>query len=108
MKLEDDFCDIVKKARLGQGRSVDAIAQASGMRAEDVSTLERGNRIPTADEARAIAGALGLRADALSAIAVGRWSPSTPPPHVATYVETILGDIGGYEVKGYVVHESGE
>jgi len=108
MKLEDDFCDIVKKARLGQGRSVEAIAQASGMRAEDLSILERGNRIPTADEARAIAGALGLRADALSAIAAGRWSPSTPPPHIATYVEMVLGDIGGYEVKGYVVHDSGE
>jgi len=108
MKLEDDFCDIVKKARLGQGRSVDVVAHASGMRAEDISTLERGSRIPTADEARAVAGALGLCADALSAIAAGRWSPSTSPPHVATYVETILGDIGGYEVKGYVVHESGE
>jgi hydroxyacylglutathione hydrolase len=108
MKLEDDFCDIVKKARVGQGRSVEAIAQASGMRAEDLSTLERGSRIPTAAEARAIAGTLGLQADALSAIAVGHWTPSSPPSHVTTHVETILGDIGGYEVKGYVVHDSGE
>lgn len=108
MKLEDDFCDIVKKARMGQGRSVEAIAQASGMRAEDLSTLERGNRIPTAAEANAIAGTLGLRADALSAIAAGQWAPSSPPSHVTTYVETVLGDIGGYEVKGYVVHDSGE
>jgi hydroxyacylglutathione hydrolase len=108
MKLEDDFCDIVKKARLGQGRSVEAIAQASGMRAADLSILERGNRIPTTAEARTIAGTLGLRADALSAIAAAQWAPSSPPSHVTTYVETVLGDIGGYEVKGYVVHDSGE
>ena len=107
MKLEDDFCDIVKKARMGQGRSVEAIAQASDLRAEDLSVLERGSRIPSDSEARAIADTLGLRADALSAIAAGRWSPSSPPPHVTIYVETVLGDIGGYEVKGYVVHDSG-
>lgn len=108
MNLEDDFSDIVKKARMGQGRSVEAVAEASGMRAQDLSTLERGSRVPTAAEARAIAGALGLRADALSAIAADHWGPSPPPPHVASCVETIRGDIGGYEVKGYVVHDSGE
>jgi hydroxyacylglutathione hydrolase len=108
MKLEDDFSDIVKKARMGQGRSVEAIAEASGMRTEELSTLERGSRVPTAAEAHAIAGALGLRADAVSAIAAGHWGPSPPPSHVASCVETILGDIGGYEVKGYVVHDSGE
>jgi hydroxyacylglutathione hydrolase len=108
MKLEDDFCDIVKKARMGQGRSVEAIAHASDLRAEDLSVLERGSRIPSDSEARAIADALGLRADALSAIAAGEWTPSSLSSHVTTYVETVLGDIGGYEVKGYVVHDSGE
>jgi hydroxyacylglutathione hydrolase len=108
MKLEDDFCDIVKKARMGQGRSVEAIAQTSGLRAEDLSVLERGSRIPTDSEARAIADTLSLRADALSAIAAGEWTPSSLSSHVTTYVETVLGDIGGYEVKGYVVHDSGE
>lgn len=108
MKLEDDFCDIVKKARMGQGRSVEAIAQASGMRADDLSTLERGSRIPTAAEAHAVADTLSLRAEALSAIAAGQWAPSPPPSHVISCAEIILGDIGGYEVKGYVVHDSGE
>jgi hydroxyacylglutathione hydrolase len=108
MNLEDDFSDIVKKARMGQGRSVEAVAEASGMRTQELSTLERGSRVPTAAEAHAIAGALGLRADALSAIATGHWGPSPPPPHVASSVGTIRGDIGGYEVKGYVVHDSGE
>lgn len=108
MLLEDDFCDIVKKARMGQGRSVEAVAQASGMRAGDLSTLERGSRIPSDAEARAIANALSLRADALSAIAAGQWVPAPPPSHTTSCVETVLGDIGGYAVKGYVVYDSGE
>jgi hydroxyacylglutathione hydrolase len=108
MKLEDDFCDIVKKARMGQGRSVEAVAQESGMRAGDLSTLERGSRVPNDAEVRAIADTLSLRADALSAIAAVQWAPSPPPSHAISCVETILGDIGGYEVKGYVVHDSGE
>lgn len=108
MPLEDDFCDIVKKARLGQGRSVEAVAQGSGMRAGDLSTLERGSRVPSDAEVRAIADTLSLRADALTAIAAGQWAPLPPPSHVSSCVETILGDIGGYAVKGYVVHDSGE
>lgn len=108
MKLEDDFCDIVKKARMGQGRSVEAIAQASGLKSGDLSALERGSRVPTDAEVRAIADALNLRADALSVIAAGRWAPSPPTPDAAACVETIMGDIGGYAVKGYVVHDAGE
>jgi glyoxylase-like metal-dependent hydrolase (beta-lactamase superfamily II) len=108
MKLEDDFCDIVKKARLGQGRSVETVAQASGMRAGDLSTLERGSRVPSDVEVRALAKTLSLRADALSAIAAGQWAPSPPPSDATSCVETVFGDIGGYEVKGYVVHDSGE
>jgi glyoxylase-like metal-dependent hydrolase (beta-lactamase superfamily II) len=108
MKLEDDFCDIVKKARLGQGRSIEAIAQTSGMRSDALSTLERGSRAPSDAETRAIAKALGLRAEPLTDIAAGRWSPPPSPSLLTGCVETVLGDIGGYEVKGYVVHDSGE
>lgn len=108
MKLEDDFCDIIKKARQGLGRSVEAIAHASGIRPEEISTLERGSRAPTDGEMRAVANALALRVDALAAIAAGRWGPPPSATHVASCVETILGDIGGYEVKGYVVHDADE
>ena len=108
MKLEDDFCDIVKKARMGQGRSVEAVARASGMRADDLSALERGSRVPNDVEVCAIAETLGLRADALSAIAAGQWAPSVTPSNLSSSVKTIVGNIGGYEVKGYVVHDSGE
>ena len=34
MPLEDDFCDIVKKARLGRDLSVQSVAKTAGLPAE--------------------------------------------------------------------------
>jgi len=36
MPLEDDFCDIVKKARTGQGLSVADVARMTGLPAGDL------------------------------------------------------------------------
>src|SRR5439155_22279737 len=107
MPLEDDFCDIVKKARTGQGLSVADVARTTGLPAGDLMVLERGGRSPTKAEVRTIATALGLIADRLTHIALDGWVPA-PTPKSVTGVETVFGDIGGYEVKGYVVHDSGE
>jgi|SRR5581483_10312886 len=100
MPLEDDFSDIIKKARMGQGLSVSQTARAAGIAEADLAALERGRR-PNRDETVALARALGLHADALVMVAVDGWEPAAPP--LMRTVETVLGDIGGYEVKGYVV-----
>lgn len=105
MPLEDEFCDIVKKARTGQGLSVGDLAQASGLAPGEVTVLERGGHLPTKGEIEAIAAALHLRAEPLIQNVLNRWMPT---PKSVTGVETVFGDIGGYEVKGYVVHDSGE
>src|SRR5438132_11534930 len=55
MPLEDDFCDIVKKARTGQGLSVADVARTTGLPAGDLMVLERGGRSPTKAEVRTIA-----------------------------------------------------
>ncbi len=105
MPLEDDFCDIIKKARRGQGLSVGDLAQASGLSAGDVTVLERGGRLPTKSEIEALAAALHLRTEPLVRIVLDRWMPA--PPRAAGPVETVMGDINGYAVKGYVVYDSG-
>lgn len=107
MPLEDDFCDIVKKARTGQGLSVAEVARTTNLPAGDITILERGGRSPTQAEVQTIATALGLRAVPLTHIALGGWVPA-PTPMSVTGVETVFGDIGGYEVKGYVLHDSDE
>jgi glyoxylase-like metal-dependent hydrolase (beta-lactamase superfamily II) len=109
--LEDDFCDIIKKARMGQGLSVEQVAGASGISTDALARLERGGRPPTREEAAAVAAALGLRAAPLAEIAAGAWTPPPVPPSLPVGsggVETVRSDIGGYEVKGYVLHEGGD
>jgi hydroxyacylglutathione hydrolase len=106
MPLEDDFCDIIKKARRGRGLSLGDLAQASGLSAGDVTILERGGRLPAKGEIEALAAALHLRTAPLAHIVLDRWMPA--PPRAAGPVETVMGDINGYAVKGYVVYDSGE
>jgi glyoxylase-like metal-dependent hydrolase (beta-lactamase superfamily II) len=106
MSLEDDFCDIIKKARIGQGLSVADVARETGLPGADFTALERGGEPRHRDDVQAVAKALGLRADSLEQIAIEKWNPEPIPTRAS--LETIHGDIGGYAVKGYVLHDSGE
>ncbi len=107
MPLEDDFCDIIKKARMGQGLSVADVALKAGLPPGEITVLERGGRVPARNEVEALASALHLRREPLIQIALEGWGPA-PIPTSLSCVETVLGDIGGYAVKGYVLHDAGE
>lgn len=102
MALEDDFTDIVKKARNGLGLSSAELAKRCGLDASRLTALERGAESPTREEVAAIAGGLGLRAEALVQVALEGWMPAATPETVGE-VHIIHGDIGGYAVKGYVL-----
>lgn len=106
MALEDDFCDIIKKARTGQGLSVGDVALTSGLPSGTITSLERGACPPDRSEVRALAEALGLRLGPLEQIAIEKWEPAIAPP--VSWIETVRGSIGGYGVQGYVVHDDGE
>lgn len=107
MPLEDDFCDIIKKARMGLAMPLGDLARISGLFAADITALERGARTPTADEVRALASALRLRPAPLEAIALHGWMPA-PVPGTFKSVKTVNGSVGGYAVKGYLLHDAGE
>jgi len=100
--LEDEFCDIIKKARSGLGSGVEAVASASRLDVQILRALEAGKRPPTPAESQALAAALGLNPAKLVSIACEGWTPSPPDPGRAPHVLTIHGDIGGYAVKGYL------
>ena len=106
MPLEDDFSDIIKKARIGQGLSVGDVALTSGLPGSELTVLERGARPPDRTEVQALAKALGLRPGPLEQIAIEKWEPVAPQQ--LAWVKTIQGSIGGYGVQGYVVHDGGE
>ena len=106
MPLEDELSDIIKKARTGQQRSVAEVARLSGLPVAELTELERGHAPRGTEQVQAVARALGLKEKPLEQVAKG-WTPGSLPSSTAQ-VETILGSIGGYEVKGYIVHDGGE
>jgi glyoxylase-like metal-dependent hydrolase (beta-lactamase superfamily II) len=106
MPLEDDFCDIIKKARIGQAWSVEDVARVSGLTDADIAALERGDQPRDWAGVRALAVTLGLRLGPLEQIVIEKWVPQ-PIPSIPG-IETIQGDINGYAVNGYIVHDSGE
>ena len=101
--LEDEFCDIVKKARRGMGHSIAHAAETAHLRKDEWERLEQGARAPSEHEAHAMARVLALKDEALVAVSVKGWVPQPSPEWVSSLVVTVLGDIGGYEVKGYVL-----
>ena len=107
MSLEDDFCDIIKKARLGQGQSVAAVARQSEISEPEIQTLEKGTRDPSKTEVLALSSTLKLRSQPLIDLAINGWEPEPSPEWIKNQsaVITILGDIGGYAVKGYLLFD---
>ena len=106
MPLEDDFCDIIKKARIGQAWSVEDLARNAGFPGADIISLERGDQPRDRAEVRALATTLGLRLGPLEQIVLEKWVPQ--PISSIPGIETIQGDVNGYAVNGYIVHDSGE
>ncbi|MEY4705962.1 MAG: hypothetical protein RL042_2167 [Nitrospirota bacterium] len=106
MPLEDDFCDIIKKARIGQDWSVEEVARLTGLSGASIAALERGDQPRGRAEVRALATVLGLRLVPLEQIVFEQWAPRAIPS--IPEIETIQGDINGYAVNGYIVHDSGE
>ena len=106
MPLEDDFCDILKKSRMGQGLSVGDVARMTGLLGGDITVLERGDQPKDRAEVRALAKALGLRVEPLEQIAINKWEPVAQcmPP----WVEMVQGSVSGYGVQGYIVDDEGD
>ena len=103
--LEDEFCDIIKKARTGLGLDPNQVAKDAGLSTPALRELESGQRAPTRDEVHALAGALRLDGAKLAAIACDGWHPRHPIANTVQDVITVRGDIGGYAVKGYLYRD---
>jgi transcriptional regulator with XRE-family HTH domain len=58
--VSDAFSEVVKKYREAQGLSRAALAEKAGLHQTYIGLLERGERSPNLDTAKAIATALGM------------------------------------------------
>src|SRR2546425_2430397 len=92
--LEDEFYDIIKKARTGLGLDLNQVAKDSGLSTPALRELETGQRAPTREEVHALAAVLRLDGAKVAAIACDGWHPRHPIAHTVQDVITIHGDIG--------------
>jgi glyoxylase-like metal-dependent hydrolase (beta-lactamase superfamily II) len=103
--LEDEFADIVAKARFGLKQSVEAVARAAGISADALRALENYERAPTDAECAGLAAALGLHPAKLGAIARAEWTPDPEPRSEDARVEVVrlLNYVGGMSVFSYLL-----
>ena len=78
--LEDDFTDILRKAKRGTGTDDAALAARTGLAAADIAAWMKGERVPGDDEARALARTLGLDPGKFADAAAQRWEPRVGMP----------------------------
>jgi len=104
--LEDNFGDIIGKARFGIGMTRADVAASAGLSSNRVAALESGEA-PTPEEVLALAVPLGLDGDKLAGIALSRWTPdAVRGDAVRQAVLRIEGRIGDYPVNGYLLIDS--
>lgn len=78
--LEDDFCDILKKAQRGTGLETATLAARTGIPAAAIEAWRAGNGAPGDAEARALAPLLDLDPGKLADAAARRWHPNVRLP----------------------------
>ena len=102
--LEDEFGDIIAKARRGLGLTVSQVATETGITTKKISRMENYTRKPSRDEVDQIATTLQLDSDKLNAIATESWSPNAIATKYDPALEiiTITAKVGGYPVHAYL------
>lgn len=104
--LEDEFGDIIEKARTGLGLTIKEVADRSGLPVSLLENMESYRQRPDEKEAGTIAAVLGLDPGKLYAIASGMWRPQGCPAEVMSDVIAVTGLIGSYKVNGYILYDS--
>ena len=101
--LEDEFGDILQKARDGKNWSQKDLAGAVGVPVAEIARMERYELIPPRETVLALARALDLDGPALYAIATESWAPRPAVPDPAFEMACLDVFMGTYPVKCYLV-----
>lgn len=103
--LEDEFGDIIGKARRGQNLSPSEIATAAGITEAELARMEKYTLKPTETQVFRLAEVLNLDGTKLLDIATEQWEPE-PPEHISDAnleVITISAPVGGWPVNAYLL-----
>ncbi len=98
--FEDEFFDILKKARFGLGMTPEAAAAGAGMTPQALASLEAGELPADRGPLRRLATVLGLSPDKLERFAAAPEPPRALAPAIP-FTRMILGE--GFTMNGYLV-----
>ena len=103
--LEDEFGDIIGKARRGQNLSHSEIATAAGITESELTRMEQYTLKPTETQVFRLAEVLNLDGAKLLDIATEQWEPEPPRQVSDTNLEviTISAPVGGWPVNAYLL-----
>ena len=104
-ELEDEFGDIIKKARKGLNLSIERLAQDTQILHTQISKMESYSIKPTAGHVDRLAKRLGLSAKKLQLIAEENWSPKPIPIGYDSKLSVlkISNKVNGWPVHAYVL-----
>ena len=103
-QLEDEFGDVVGKARRGQEIAVAALADRVGLTARDIAKVEDYELVPAANTIERLAQALGLHPDKLRASAKQAFFPRNPAGRSIAGAQVEMMVLGsGFLMNGYIV-----
>jgi glyoxylase-like metal-dependent hydrolase (beta-lactamase superfamily II) len=101
--LEDEFGDIIQKARQGLGMDMFDMASAAGVSRDILEGLESCAVRPTSNHVTALAKVLQLDGERLRVIAKNAWAPVPVSIEVQSDVIPVQGMVGPtYRVWGYL------
>lgn len=101
--LEDEFGDIIAKARNGLGYSTDDLASAAGLSPLDIENIEAYRYMPERDKVYELAQVLSLNPTKLADIAAGVWAPAVKLPKNNILIENIQVPYGSYRENCYIL-----
>ncbi len=103
--LEDEFGDIIGKARRGQNLSPSEIATAAGITEAELARMEKYTLKPTETQVFRLAEVLNLDGTKLLDIATEQWEPEPPQQTNSANLEviTISAPVGGWPVNAYLL-----
>ena len=103
--LEDEFGDIIGKARRGQNLSASQITTAAGITEAELARMEQYTLKPTETQVLRLAEVLNLDGTKLLDIAQEQWEPEAPQQmsDSALEVVTISAPVGGWPVNAYLL-----
>jgi len=100
--LEDEFGDIVGKARRGLGLTEEELARQVGVTAGDIDAMERYVLKPDAATLERLARALELSPSCLAAIAREEWVPAPASSQVGPGLRVTVVPVPAYRENCYV------